>query len=373
MKTPLFNLLWISIACVLSLSSCSDNSSSISSLHTTYPSHARLFNYQKDSLYTYVNVFLPQDTSHVFRTYLLHGEDTSPQVGKDTIAVQVPLKDIGCAHCTQIGFIKALGEIEKISCIGDIELLEKKSALAGREDLGEFFNGWTFDIERLISLSPDAVFFTPYGNEDIYSIEKSVRTPLLLDMSAWESHPLARSEWIKFVALFMDKTHVADSIFASIESKYNTIKKAASHHRDHIVVISQLPYEGIWYIPSGGSYKGILFSDASLCYPWEEEKGTGSLTVDYEKMLSIAPTADVWFIESGLNAVPTLSTLIEQNPLYRHFRPYKNNTIYICNTENVLYFEDGILEPHLILEDYVNLSRGVKDYTPHYYFPIQDE
>ena len=373
MKTPYFYVLCICAMLALCITSCGNTSIEKDNTAITRAKYARLFTYQKDSTYTYVNIYLPQDTTQVFRTYLLHRQDTPPQVGADTIAVRIPLEDIGCAHSTQIGFIKALDALDKISCVGDMSLLEKKSALAGRQDLGEFFNGWTFDIERLLSLSPDAVFFTPYGNEDLPSIERSVRTALLLDMSAWESHPLSRSEWIKFTALFLDKLPVADSIFTAIEEKYELIKNSATLKETRPVIISQLPYEGIWYIPSGGSYKGILYRDACLSYPWENESGTGSITVAFEKMLSIAHSADVWFIESGLNSTPTLSSIAQQNPLYKHFKPFNEKKIYVCDTEEVLYFENGILEPHLILEDYVNLSHGVKDYTPHYYFPIKDE
>ena len=373
MKTPRLSFLCICAIVTLCIASCVNASTEEIKTSVTRARYARLFTYQKDSIYTYVNVYLPQDTTQVFRTYLLHRQDTPPPVGADTIAVHIPLEEIGCAHSTQIGFIKALDELERITCVGDVNLLEKKSVLTGRKDLGEFFNGWTFDIERLLSISPDAVFFTPYGNEDIASIEQSVRTALLLDMSAWESHPLARSEWIKFTALFLDKLPQAESLFAEIEEKYNSVKESASHKDKHPVVISQLPYEGVWYIPSGGSYKGILYRDSGLSYPWADESGTGSLTVAFEKMLSVAHSADVWFIESGLNSTPTLSSIAQQNPLYKHFRPFNEKKIYVCDTEAVLYFEDGILEPHFILEDYVNLSHGVKDYTPHYYFPIKDE
>ncbi|MDD4820150.1 MAG: ABC transporter substrate-binding protein [Flavobacteriales bacterium] len=340
---------------------------------TQKPKYAHLFDYRSEGENTYINVYLPQDTTTPYRTYLLYkGEKKKLPIG-DTIPVHVPLENIGCAHSTQIGFITALGKQNQIKSIGSVALLEKKSVLNGRKDLGEFFNGWTFDIEKLLTLSSDGIFFSPYGTEDIDAIQKSIKTPILLDMSPWENHPLARSEWIRFVSFFLECTEEADSVFSALEKRYLEQEKIAVNSTEHPVVLSGLPYQGVWYIPSGGSYKGILFSDASLEYPWKDNKETGSLTVDFEQVLSRGVNADVWFIESGLDTCPTKEDMLSQNKLYTHFRSFKTGNIFICDTNEVLYFEEGIMHPDYILEDYIHLSRGDKDYTPHYYQPIKEK
>ncbi|MBQ1968011.1 MAG: hypothetical protein II371_00245 [Flavobacteriales bacterium] len=124
MKTPRLSFLCICAIVTLCIASCVNTSTEEIKTSVTRARYARLFTYQEDSLYTYVNVYLPQDTTQVFRTYLLHRQDTPPPVGADTIAVHIPLKEIGCAHSTQIGFIKALDELERITCVGDVNLLE---------------------------------------------------------------------------------------------------------------------------------------------------------------------------------------------------------------------------------------------------------
>lgn len=337
------------------------------------PQYARLFDYQQKGNDTYINVYLPQDTTTPYRTYHLYRGDKTLKNNGDTVVVHVPLEKIGCAHSTQIGFVSALGKTEKIKSVGSVSLLEKKSVLRGRTDLGEFFNGWTFDIEKLLTIAPDGVFFSPYGSENIEVIEKSVSTPILLDMSPWENHPLARSEWIRFVSFFTDSQKEADSIFSALEKRYLEQEKIAKNSDVHPVVLSGLPYQGVWYIPSGGSYKGILFKDAGLLYPWEKNKETGSLTVDFEQMLAEGVNADVWFIESGLDSAPSKEELVAQNKMYSHFKTFNTGNIFICNTDEVLYFEEGIMHPDYILEDYVRLSRGEKGYQGHYYQPIKEK
>ena len=123
-------------------------------------------------------------------------------------------------------------------------------------------------------------------------------------------------------------------------------------------------------MPAGGSYKGVLFRDAGLDFPWKDTDDTGSLPLDMETVLARAAQADVWFFESGLGAGPTLESLREQNRLYTHFKAYKNGNIFICNTDDVPYFEQGIVNPDRVLSDFTDLPRD-KDYKPFYYKRIE--
>ena len=194
------------------------------------PSYARLFETGHAYGGIIANVYQPSDTLTPFRRYFLYekGAEIPAGLPDGIIPVKVPLEKAGCAHVTQIGFLSALGVADRIKSVGAKAYLEKNSVLENREDLGEFFNGWQFDIEKLLSLNPDGVFFSPGGNEDLSSVENKVPSPMLLDMSPWETHPLARTEWVKFAAEFFCLRDRADSLFSAIEKRYIDVKSKAS-------------------------------------------------------------------------------------------------------------------------------------------------
>lgn len=336
------------------------------------PSYSRLFDSQKADRGTILTLYQPADTTRVMRRYFLYKTDSvPPSAPADAVAVHIPVENAACAHSTQVGLIDALGLSDRIKSIGSKAALEKKSALAAREDLDEFFNGWQFDREKLLALSPDAVFFSPGRTENIAALESGLRSPLILELSPWDTHPLARTEWIKFIAEFFDCRAEADSIFAGIEKRYNEVLAEAETNGLRPSVISSLPYQGVWYVPAGESYKSVLFRQAGLVYPWADTGDTGSLPLDMEAVLSKGSQADAWFFETGMGPSPTLASLKEQNKLYTHFKAYQNGDIFICNTDDVPYFEQGIVQPDKVLSDFVYLPRK-KDYVPFYYKRIKE-
>ena len=69
-----------------------------------------------------------------------------------------------------------------------------------------------------------------------------------------ETSPLARTEWIKFVAAFYNKSAEADSIFDQIESRYLEAKKTAASATDKPTVLMNANFKGTWYMPGGKSY-----------------------------------------------------------------------------------------------------------------------
>lgn len=373
MTSRFFRLFAAGVLTVLLISCTSGKTSSPGNeIRMEKPSYARLFETGHAYGGIIANVYQPSDTLTPFRRYFLYekGAEIPAGLPDGIIPVKVPLEKAGCAHVTQIGFLSALGVADRIKSVGAKAYLEKNSVLENREDLGEFFNGWQFDIEKLLSLNPDGVFFSPGGNEDLSSVENKVPSPMLLDMSPWETHPLARTEWVKFAAEFFCLRDRADSLFNAIEKRYIDVKSKASSSGSSPSVLSSLPYHGVWYMPDGGSYKSVMYRDAGLRFPWADSKGTGSLALDFETVMSKGSDAQVWFFETGLGKTPTLSDLKAQNKLYAHFKAFALGNIFVCNTGDMPYFERGIMEPDRILSDFAFLSRGDSSYTPFYYRKI---
>lgn len=331
------------------------------------PRYAELFRVRKTDKYVVADVYDPADTIRVFRRYVLYRDEADRPECSDAVAVKIPLETVGCAHSTQIGFLDRLDLLDKISCIGSKSLLESKSAMADR-DAGEFYDGFRFDVEQLLQYAPGAVFFTLTGSEDMTPVQ-SLDIPFIYDMSAWEIHPLARAEWIKFVALFFDESERADSVFAGVARRYNEVAGKIKSAPVRPTVFSGTPYQNVWHVPAGKSYKALLFRDAGLDYAWADDTNTKSLPLDVESVYARCNGTDFWVFESWLSG-RRIDALLLSNELFEKFSAVRNHRVIICDTRSEPFYEQGIMEPDVLLSDLIYLTHDglLPGYAPKYYF-----
>ena len=80
---------------------------------------------------------------------------------------------------------------------------------------------------------------------------------------------------------------------------------------------------------------------------------SSSTQVSFEEIYSIALQADVWL---HTNMTNSLKELERENPLFKNFKPYKeqrifNNTLISTPDGGSAFWETGVIEPHIILND----------------------
>ena len=67
-----------------------------------------------------------------------------------------------------------------------------------------------------------------YNADDENKRMKQTGIAIIYNIEWREKTLLGRAEWIKFMGAFFDKEQLADSIFHSVETRYNEIKAAAA-------------------------------------------------------------------------------------------------------------------------------------------------
>ena len=67
------------------------------------------------------------------------------------------------------------------------------------------------DIERIISLKPEALLVSPFENSGGYGKLDKLHIPIIEAADYMETSPLGRAEWMKFYGMLFDKN--ADSLF----------------------------------------------------------------------------------------------------------------------------------------------------------------
>ena len=284
-----------------------------------------------------VRVFAPWKADSVMATYF----------------VSEPLERIGASSATHIGMLAELGLMDKLVGMCNPEV-SYHTLPETCQHLGDAMQP---DAERIIANGVQAMLYSTYAPSD-QSAERmeSVGITVLYNNEWRESTPLARAEWIRFVAVFFGELPKADSIFAEVERAYCELvesrrTKAESHKCS---VVSGLDFRGTWYVPAGGTYMGALFKDAGAEYAFADDPREASIPLTFEQALLTFADADVWL---GCN-VPSREALLDMNSQHALFKAYQTGRLYNFRKRCLPsgandFWESGVVHPERILRDII--------------------
>lgn len=253
----------------------------------------------------------------------------------------------------ELGALEKVAAVENIDYYSNIKILEKFRA----NQLLELNKNPEIDIEKTVLLAPDIIFTFGMGNAEKSAHRKIINAgiPLVVTVDHLEETPLARAEWIKFFAAFVNKESLADSIFNSVEKNYFDLKNLATGMQSKPSVFTEVKYGEIWYVPGGKSFAATFINDAGGSYIWKNDEHTGSLSLGFEEVYVKAKQADFWL---NLALVKSKNELISLESRYVEFKAYKTGNLYnnIKNTNNKGYsdyWETGIIFPDRVLSDLI--------------------
>jgi iron complex transport system substrate-binding protein len=327
--------------------------------HTDNLSFAKGFSITHSNKYTTVTVYNPWKKGIVYDRYYLVKNPKISTPG-DGHKVVIPLKTVMANSDTHIGFINAIGEIDKVIGICNANYIynptiQEKVKQGKVKDLGEAFN---LNIEKLLMMHPQAIFTTAYNAEDENSRRmRQTGLTIIYNIEWQEKSLLGRAEWIKFMGAFFDKELLADSIFNKVVSKYNEVKAIAQKAKSYPSVMSGQDFRGTWSLPGGNSYTGQLFHDAHINYRYATDTSKVSIPSNVEEVMINFHDADIWI---GTDAHSSLD-LSTTNPKYKLFKAYRNRQVYNINKRvnpkgGNDYWESGVVRPDLLLSDMIKIA-----------------
>lgn len=338
--------------------------------------YARGFTVQYFNDYTEVKVRNPWDTTKILQTYILIDRDTEkPANLPEGVVIKTPIQTVAVCTAVHAGILKQLGKVENIVAVCEpefIDLPEVKDGLA----TGSVINlglATAIDLEQLIAASPEALIVSPFENSSYGRFEKT-GVPVVIDASYMEESPLARAEWIKFEALFTGEEQLAEDTFTKIETKYNKLAEMARQAKNRPTVFTEKKYGQVWYVPGGRSYMGRFLEDAGANYLWADLKNSGSTPLSFEEVYAKAEKAQYWLIKYNDSKGELTYPLLQKDyELYKQFDAFRNKNVFACNSAKTPFYEEGPMEPDVILADLVKIFHPelLPNYKPKYYFKIQ--
>lgn len=297
----------------------------------------------------------------------------------DTIFIVSQPKKIVCSSTTFLGFLKVINETNSIVGFQNKNLVYDSVLYLKLEHnlIQDVSTPEGVNTELLLAMQPDIVFlsYSP-GFEKTNMIERMKNNGIIIiQIPDWlEQHPLGRMEWVRFFSLFFNKFEEATRYTDSVISVYNDVKMHNLTKSYAPKVMVGLSFNDQWYVPSGNGYFGTLLKDAGFSYPFQNITTTMSKPYSKEEVLEQCHDAEFWLNVTTANTLKAVEQIERLAPQFKAFQQ-KNVFNY---TRKLLprgandFWEMGVVEPHIVLQDVVwIISKKKSNYQPKYYQQLQ--
>jgi len=275
--------------------------------------------------------------------------------------IEVPLKSLVAMSSMHVAIADFAGVADIITGLGSLQYVSspavRQNISAGK--VKEVGIDGTMNDEVLISMKPGLVMVM--GNPDAkfskYETLTGAGIPVMLNSEWLETTPLGRAEWVKVMAALVNKEEYVNKKFDAIESDYKRLAAVGSTAKIKPSIISGMPFKGVWHMPDGDSYMAQFLKDAGTTYKWMNERGTGSLELNFETVAPEALKADFWLNAGYVNSNSEIKAI---DPRFADFKPFKTGKIFNNNNKvNDLgsndYWESGAVNPQLVLGDLIHI------------------
>lgn len=354
---PLLSLLLAAIA-VLPLCSCGGKGRTTSSSETAGDTlrYASLLTISHGEGYTRVDIADPWNSGRTLHTYLLVPADAAlPKDLPHGTVVRTPLRRAVIATSVHCGLLAELGRSGSIRGVCDPRYINLPQIAAGLKSgsITDCGSGLAPTVEKIIDINADAVLLSPFQNSGGYGKLERTGIPIIEAADYMETSALGRAEWMRFYGMLFGAGPQADSVFASVESRYRELAAMARRSSSRRSVVMDSQSGSVWYVPGGRSTIGGLLRDACADYPFASDDHSGSVPLPFESVLERAAGCDVWLLRYNAASDMTLSAMKADKDGYTRFRAWQTGEVYGCNTANNTFYEDTPFRPDLLLRDFI--------------------
>lgn len=308
-------------------------------------------------------------------------KNVKPQISHEWICIKYPVKKIVALSSLFVGYLNKVNALEQIGGI------DNKDYVCNNFIQEQIKNGKVIELSRsnvlnheaCLALQPDLVLNfgmgDPINEVNPHLVKNNI--PMIITADHLEDSPLARAEWLKVIAAFVDKLILADSIFENDCIQYLELKKIAAKAGVKPSVITEMKYQDSWFMPGGKSFMAQFIHDAGGDFPWKNDNNAGSLQLSFEEVLNKGKEADFWL---NLLFCNTKSEVLKSDPRYSDFKAFKsgnlfNNNAIMNKSGGNAYWEDGLVTPHEILSDILFILHPelLPNHQLKYYRKLKDE
>jgi iron complex transport system substrate-binding protein len=285
--------------------------------------------------------------------------------------VRVPIASLYAQSTTHLGPVVDLQRLDVLTGVSTLKFLIGDEILkrAATGQVREFSPNGAIDTELIVSQHP-ALLMTGGSLSAELSVIRQAGIPVVANHEWLEPTALARGEWLKYVALFLNEERAAQREYAEVKARYRALSARATALPDtrKPTVMTGRGTHGDFVIAGGHSYAAALIADAGGRYVWTDNPATGSVTLDLEAQLKRAGNADIWINGGGW---ANLAAMVKDEPRYGLFKAYRTGQVWVYERTQTPagandYWSRAVSHPDLVLADLVKIFHP--DLVPQHQF-----
>ncbi len=303
-----------------------------------------------------------RDSSRHFQYALVPKESDIPEGIPDSAKVlRTPIKNVVLMETVYIGYLDAIDQLGSIRGAATANYISHPNVVARVESgaIQKIQSGQKLNIERLLLLQHELIFTTSLGEGAFEHSPQLQRAGLSVVLTAdyMEHHPLARAEWIKFIAEFYEAEEAAERYFEEVKNAYLGLIETTTEAEEQPTVFCGAPYSGVWHVPGGDSFFARFIEDGGGSYLWSDDTTQGGIPLDTERVFLKAAMADFWINPSHYRS---LDELFDADQRFGKFKAAQTRSVY-NNTRQVSdrggnnVWERGIVHPEEVLADLIHI------------------
>lgn len=270
------------------------------------------------------------------QTLLLVSEGKEVSNGYESaIQISVPVKKAVILSATFGALMRPLAVIDSVVGSGTLEnelyIEELKQGYTSGQIT--YVGGGTMgapDFESIQMLKPDIVFCsTGYADwVEYYNKLKSIGLKVAVCNDFLETDPLARLEWIKFIAAFYEKDATADTYFDGVVKKIEDIKTQTMLSSQYTTVIWGSIFMGTCYVSNGDSYVARMIDMAGGEYVFKDLPGSDTSSINLEELYARGKNSAVFIYASTPPYINSIKEIVDNNPVLADLPPIASGTVY---------------------------------------------
>jgi iron complex transport system substrate-binding protein len=299
-----------------------------------------------------------------FERYILVQCGTPAPKREGTLAgaqvVNVPITSLYAASTTHLPFLVDLGRLDVLTgvsrradLVGD-EILRQVSGRSVRE----FAARGAIDAESVVAGRP-SVLMAGGAFSSSFTTIRAAGVPVVANTEWLEPTALARAEWLKYVAAFLNEERRAHASYRVLRDRYRALSARATSVRESSwpLVMTGRASRGTFVIAGGRSYVAALIKDAGGRYVWADNAGAGMPSVDLEAQVQRAAHADIWINGGGWKS---LTDMLDDEPRYAEFKAFQRGQVWVYERRLTQdgsndYWSRSVSRPDLVLADLVKI------------------
>jgi cobalamin transport system substrate-binding protein len=329
------------------------------------PKHARIYSVSYHGHYKVVRLNAPrtsQDENPVADTMALVqcGAPAPSLLGElaGATVIEVPARTIAANDNIDVAFINRLGQAERLVAVGGREIYNEQIRRRWDEKkLASLGFAWheAPNLEVLLAYQPDVLFMRRAALTQAEAMQEARRLGIKAAPTLPRSEPtyLAATEWIKYIALFLNEEQKAEAAFSRVEEECMRIRNQA--------IAGTGKPRAVWANYEGGGFwraarsprdlRAHYLEDAGAINPLADEQALISGRLSTEQLLKLAGDADYWITENHTTQGWPDKTYMQQFKAYRAGRIYHHQKRTNFEVPAYDWYETGAERPDLVLTD----------------------